>query len=82
MLLDSLQSAHVGAKGFGDEHGAIGLLVIFKDGEPCAANGQAGTVDGVDEFWFGLGATGIAFCVEARRAEADVGAAGLEALEV
>ncbi len=65
---DALHAAHVGAQGFGDENGAIGLLVVFHNGDHGAANGEAGAVQGVDE----LGrSAGLA-------AEADIGAAGLE----
>ena len=36
--------AHVGAENFRNEDGAVGLLVIFDDGDPGAADGEAGTV--------------------------------------
>ena len=36
--------AHVGAQDFGDEDGAVGLLEIFGDGDPGAADGDAGTI--------------------------------------
>ena len=54
-------------------HGAVGLLVVFEDGEPGAADGQSAAVDGVDEFVFTFAAGGL---------EADVGATRLEAFEV
>ncbi len=65
-------AVHVGLEGVGDADGAVGLLVVLEDGEIGAADGEAAAVEGVDELGF-LGAFGLV---------ADVGAAGLEALEV
>ena len=43
-------TAHVGAQRLGNDDGAVGLLVVFENGEPGAAHGQAAAVEGVDEF--------------------------------
>src|ERR1035437_2276006 len=71
-LPDDMFSVHVGDEGVGDADGAVGLLIVFEDGEVGAADGEAAAVEGVDELGFFL-AGGF---------EADVGAAGLEGLEV
>ena len=65
-------AVHVGDQGVGDADGAVGLLVVLEDGEVGAADGEAAAVEGVQEL--GL--------LRAGGAVADVGAAGLEALEV
>ena len=63
---------HVGDQRVRDADGAVGLLVVFKDGEVGAADGEAAAVEGVEELGFlGSGSS-----------EADVGAAGLEGFEV
>src|SRR6266849_11201073 len=41
--------AHVWAQRVGNDDGAVGLLVIFHDGDPCASHRQAGPVQGVHE---------------------------------
>ena len=69
---NGIEAAHVWAQGLGDEDGAVGLLVVFENGEPGAAHGEAAAVDGVDEFIFAFGG-GL---------ETNVGAAGLEGFEV
>ncbi len=65
-------AVHVWDEGLGNYDAAVGLLVIFEDGEPGAADGQAAAVERVDE----LGLARPSWAV------ADVGAAGLEGLEV
>src|SRR5919107_282177 len=64
--------AHVRPERFGDEDGAVLLLVVLKDREPRAADGEAGAVERVDVL--GLRA--------ARPAEAYLRAARLVRLEV
>ena len=58
MFADDGLAIHVGLEGVGDAHGAIGLLVVFEDGEVGAADGEAAAVEGVDELGF-LGAFGL-----------------------
>jgi len=43
---------HVFAEGFGDDDRAVGLLVVFQDGDEDAGEGEAGAVQGVDELGF------------------------------
>lgn len=43
---------HVGPQGFGDCDGAVFLLIVFEDGDEGAADGEAGSVEGVYEFGF------------------------------
>jgi len=38
-----------GRRTSGSKNGAIGLLIIFDDGDPGASDGQAGPVQRVDE---------------------------------
>src|ERR1039458_5914142 len=73
---NSIQSAHIWTKKLGDKYGAIGLLVVFDNGEPGAAHGETAAIEGMHELRFGL-------C--ARRgcgAVADVGTARLKGVEV
>src|SRR5262245_39614237 len=70
--LDSLAPVHVRAQDFCDDHGAVRLLVVLQHGDHGTADRQAGAVQRVAV----LGVAG------ARRAVADVGAAGLEGLAV
>src|SRR6266404_2148904 len=37
-------NAHVGAEPFGNENGAVGLLVILHHGDPRPANSQTGSI--------------------------------------
>lgn len=37
---------------FGDNNTAVGLLVVFQDGDEDAGEGEAGAVQGVDELGF------------------------------
>ena len=75
MLLggDAFEPAHIGAKRFRNEDGAVGLLVVLENGEPGASDGEAAAIDGVDEFGFRFATGGL---------ETNVGATGLEAFEV
>src|ERR1700674_2665973 len=59
--------SHIGAKHFGDKDGTVGLLIIFHQRQPCAADGQARTVERVRII--ALTALGL---------EADAAAAGLK----
>lgn len=65
-------TAHVGTQGFGNDDTAVFLLVVLQDGGDRAAYGQAGSIQGVDEFRLRLGVA----------AEADVRAPCLEVEEV
>src|SRR6266436_5645204 len=47
--------AHVWAQDVREQDGAIGLLTIFDDGDPGASDGQAGTVQRVDELALAAG---------------------------
>jgi len=38
-LPDTIAAAHVGAQGFGDDHRAVGLLVVLEDCDESAADG-------------------------------------------
>ena len=49
---DHLKATHVRAQHFGHDDGAIGLLVILQNGDDDARQGQAGTVERMDEFRF------------------------------
>src|SRR5712664_1604403 len=60
--------SHVWAQGIGDQDGAIGLLIIFDDSDPGAADGEAGAVQRVNKVTL---ATALWL-------EANTGAAGLE----
>ena len=52
-------AVHVGNEDLGDFDGAVGLLVVFEDGEVGAADGEAAAVEGVEELgFFGSGAGG------------------------
>ena len=56
---DSLCS-DIRPQGFGDQHAAVGLLIVLDDGDPGASDGQAAAVEGVNKlgFIFSLGAPG------------------------
>src|ERR1700738_5535399 len=64
--------AHIRLQRRGDYDGAVGLLIIVDDCDPGAADGQAGTVQSVDEITFAAG-----FWLEA-----DAGAARLESFAI
>merc|ERR1719231_2119258 len=46
---DHLEAAHVGAERLGHAHGAVFPLVVLKDGDECAADGEARAVERVAE---------------------------------
>src|SRR3990170_8143013 len=48
--LDFREAAHVRPENFGDGDGAVGLLVVLEDGGPGPTDGDAGAIQGVDEF--------------------------------
>src|ERR1044071_8344505 len=50
LCLYLLLTAHVRPQGFGDTDGAVGLLVVLQDGEPCAADREPRPVERVDVF--------------------------------
>src|SRR6266481_4945640 len=58
--------AHVWAQNVREQDGAIGLLTIFDDGDPGAPDGQAGTVQRVDELALAAGFWLEANCGTAR----------------
>ena len=70
-LLDILRAAHIGDQGFRYPDSAVLLLIIFQYGSNGTANSQTGTVKGVNIFRFA-----------AFPAEADIGPACLEILEI
>src|SRR5579863_4224016 len=76
LFSNSIHSTHIWAKRLGNKHRAVGLLVVFDDGEPGAAHCETAAVDCVDKFGFSF----CAWC--SRRAVADVGAARLKGVEV
>ena len=41
--------AHVWAQDLGDQNRAVGLLIILHDSNPSAADGEPGTVQGMNE---------------------------------
>ena len=49
---DFRDAAHVRQERFGDGDAAVGVLVVFEDGDEGAANGEAGAVQGVDGLRF------------------------------
>ena len=57
--------AQVRAQRFGNHHAAVGLLVVFEDREPGAADGESAAVERVDEI--GFAAAGFRL-MDARRA--------------
>src|SRR5216683_1381035 len=65
-------NSHVWAQDFRDQDQAIRLLIILHDGDPRAADGEPGTVQGVNEVALAAG-----FLLEA-----DAGAAGLKRFAV
>src|SRR6266851_9049206 len=65
-------NSHVWAQDFRDQDQAIRLLIILHDGDPRAADGEPGTVQGVNEVALAAG-----FLLEA-----DAGAAGLKRFTV
>src|SRR3954464_8786393 len=46
----SLHSIHIWPQDFGDDDGAVRLLIVFEDGNPCPTDSEAGAVDRVDVF--------------------------------
>ena len=70
----SIESAHIGPQGLGNEDRAVGLLVVFEDREPGAAHGQAAAVERVHKLGLGLRPPA--------RPVADVGAPRLKGVEV
>jgi len=66
-----LNPAHVGAEGFGDGDGAVGVLIVFDEGDDETRQGDAGTIQCMQELR-------LAVFV----ATADAGAAGLIVPEV
>ena len=44
--------AHVRAERFGNRDRSVRALIIFHQGDPCAAHGEAGAVQRVHEFAF------------------------------
>src|SRR5579883_576454 len=69
--LQAREAVHVRLQSGGNEHGTVGLLEIFEDGDPGAPDRQAVAVERVRESGLALGV-----------AHFDVGAAGLEILAV
>ena len=63
--------AKVRAQSFGHYHAAVGLLVVFEDRDPGAADGESAAVESVDEVGFAAARLGL-----------DRGAACLVGLEV
>src|SRR5262252_5556470 len=49
LLRDTFGSAHVWLESIGDDHAAVGLLVVFKDRQPGTADGQTAAVERVHE---------------------------------
>ena len=49
---DYLFASHIGDKGFGDFHGAVGLLIVFKDGGHASTHGKAGAIECVYQLGF------------------------------
>src|SRR4029078_145975 len=47
--------AEVRAQGFGHNHAAVGLLIVFEDGDPGASDCQATAVQSVHEIGGGAG---------------------------
>src|SRR2546427_6869361 len=45
---DQALAVQIGPERFRNDNGSVLLLVIFDDRYPCAANGQAGSVQSVD----------------------------------
>jgi hypothetical protein len=52
--LDFLQAIHVFLQGFGNVDGAVGVLVVFDQGDEDARAGDDGVVEGVAEFYFAV----------------------------
>src|SRR5438309_4448750 len=63
--------AHVWAQHFWDQNRAVRLLIVFHDGDPCAANGEPRAIQGVNEV-----------ALAAFRFETNAGAARLERFAV
>src|SRR5579863_5124457 len=63
--------AKVWAQNFGHDYAAVGLLVVFKDREPSAADSEPAAIESVDEIGFA-----------AARFDFNRRAAGLVGLEV
>ena len=65
---EAFQSAHVGTQDGGDANAAVGLLVVFQDGDEGAAYGEARAVKGMDELRFVAVLRAVA-CLHAARLE-------------
>ena len=47
--------SHIGAQGFGDQNRAVGLLIIFDNGDPGASDSETGAVQCVYKIAFAAG---------------------------
>ena len=72
LFADAIEAAHVGPQDLGDDDASVCLLIVFKHRDQRAADGQAGTVQGMHQFGF----------IVAPAFEADGGPAGLKILEI
>src|SRR5665213_2739621 len=54
--------AKVRAQSFGHNDAAVGLLVVFDDGKPGAADGESAAVESVDEVSFAAAGFGLNRC--------------------
>src|SRR5579863_551375 len=77
LFSNSIYSTHIWAKRFRNEDGAVGLLVVFDDGEPGAAHGKPAAIDGMHK----LGLGGLAG-LSGGGPVANIGAARLKGFEV
>src|SRR6516164_6756304 len=51
---DALEASHVRTQSIRNDDRAVGLLVVFKDGEPCASDSQAAPVECVNKLRLAL----------------------------
>ena len=79
LACDALESAHVRLKRIWNQDRAVGLLIVFDNGQPSAAYGEAAAVQCVNEFELALCAlSGLT----SRGPVTDVGAARLKGFKV